>query len=85
MLDKGDAKIQIDQDDLETVIPKVGGAVRVVNGRGRRSSAVESIDVDATASRCARRRRRRWRRAAPHPRVEYGRVGSSWPTRRQRK
>ena len=48
MLDGSDAKIQIDQDDLETVIPKVGGAVRVVNGRGRGLlGAVESIDVDA--------------------------------------
>jgi DNA/RNA-binding protein KIN17 len=29
------ARLQVDQEDLETVIPKVGAPVRIVNGRGR--------------------------------------------------
>ena len=41
------SKLQLDQEDLETVIPKVGGAVRVVNGRGRGCAAqVLAINTD---------------------------------------
>ena len=32
--------LQLDQDDLETVIPAVGGRVRLVNGRGRGEEGV---------------------------------------------
>ena len=42
--DGGDI-ITVDQDDLETVIPKVGKIVVIVNGRGRGLHA-ELIDVD---------------------------------------
>jgi len=46
MLDDG-VKIKIDQDQLETVIPNTGGAVRIVNGAYRDAEAVvKSIDVD---------------------------------------
>ena len=34
MLDTADL-LQLDQEDLETVIPSVGGRVCIVNGRGR--------------------------------------------------
>ena len=48
MLDGSGARIQIDQDDLETVIPKTGGSVRIVNGRGRGLfGTIQDIDVDA--------------------------------------
>ena len=47
MLDDG-VKIKIDQDQLETVIPKAGGKVHIVNGAYRGSlGVVRSIDMDA--------------------------------------
>ncbi|TMW64808.1 hypothetical protein Poli38472_008975 [Pythium oligandrum] len=46
MLDSGDI-LQLDQDDLETVIPKVGRRVKIVNGAGRGNVAtLLSISVD---------------------------------------
>ena len=39
------SKLQLDQDDLETVVPKPGGLVRVVNGRGRGCTA-QLLDID---------------------------------------
>ena len=39
MLESRDV-IQLDQDDLETVIPQVDSAVKIVNGRGRGQSAI---------------------------------------------
>ena len=46
MLDSAD-KIRIDQEQCESVIPKVGGRVLIVNGRGRGSVAtVQSIHED---------------------------------------
>ncbi|DAZ94846.1 TPA: hypothetical protein N0F65_012535 [Lagenidium giganteum] len=39
--------LKLDQDDLETVIPKVGRRVKIVNGRGRGSVAkLLCIDID---------------------------------------
>lgn len=38
MLDTADL-LQLDQEDLETVIPAVGGRVRIVNGRARGEAA----------------------------------------------
>jgi len=44
--DSGDI-IRLDQDQLETVIPNIGGRVRIVNGAFRGETAViQSIDVD---------------------------------------
>ncbi|CAM9726291.1 unnamed protein product, partial [Hapterophycus canaliculatus] len=50
MLDSGD-RLRVDQDDLETVIPAVGGDVLVVNGqcRGERGTLL-SLDTDAFAA-----------------------------------
>lgn len=46
LLDSGDV-LRLDQDDLETVIPKVGRKVKIVNGVGRGSVAeLLSISVD---------------------------------------
>lgn len=46
MRDSGD-ELQLDQDDLETVIPAVGRRVCVVNGRGRGATGVLlGIDVE---------------------------------------
>jgi DNA/RNA-binding protein KIN17 len=46
MLESGDV-LQLDQEDLETVIPKVGRRVKIVNGVGRGAIAkLLSIDVD---------------------------------------
>ena len=43
-----DAKVRLDQQDLETVIPKVGGTVLVVNGRCRGSRAsFEELKVES--------------------------------------
>ena len=43
-----DAKVRLDQQDLETVIPKVGGTVLVVNGRCRGSRAsLEELKVES--------------------------------------
>jgi DNA/RNA-binding protein KIN17 len=44
--DGGDL-IRIDQEDLETIIPKEGKKVRILNGRGRGKKAmVVSLDKD---------------------------------------
>ncbi|CAM9867424.1 unnamed protein product [Scytosiphon promiscuus] len=50
MLESGD-RLRVDQDDLETVIPAVGGEVLVVNGRcrGERGTLL-SLDTDAFAA-----------------------------------
>ena len=46
MTDSGD-ELQLDQDDLETVIPAVGKRVRILNGPCRGDTAtLLSIDVD---------------------------------------
>lgn len=46
MTDSGD-ELQLDQDDLETVIPNVGKRVTVLNGKYRASTAtLLKIDVD---------------------------------------
>ena len=58
------SKLQLDQDDLETVVPKLGGLVRVVNGKGRGCTAqvlhidtanfvvaVELVDGDGALSK----------------------------------
>lgn len=46
MLDNGDV-LKLDQDDLETVIPKIGRHVRIVNGIGRGQIAtLLSISID---------------------------------------
>ncbi|GLD93482.1 hypothetical protein PINS_up002074 [Pythium insidiosum] len=46
MLESGDV-LQLDQDDLETVIPKVGRQVRIVNGIGRgQLGSLLSINVE---------------------------------------
>lgn len=46
MLDDG-TKIKIDQQDLETVIPNVGGTVMIVNGAYRGETAVlQSLEID---------------------------------------
>merc|ERR1712196_316420 len=46
MRDSGD-ELQLDQDDLETVIPTAGRRVRVLNGYGRgRTGTLKAIDVD---------------------------------------
>lgn len=51
LLDSGDV-LRLDQDDLETVIPKAGRRVRVVNGRGRGATAkLLDIDVDRFCAR----------------------------------
>lgn len=51
ILDSGDI-LRLDQDDLETVIPKVGGRVKIVNGTGRGSIAtLKSISVDDFCAR----------------------------------
>lgn len=45
-LDSG-AVLELDQDDLETVIPNPGGVVMILNGKFRGSEAViERIDID---------------------------------------
>ena len=47
MRDSGD-ELQLDQDDLETVIPTAGRRVRVLNGYGRgRVGTLKAIDVDS--------------------------------------
>ena len=47
MRDSGD-ELQLDQDDLETVIPTAGRRVRVLNGYGRgRTGTLRAIDVDS--------------------------------------
>lgn len=47
MRDSGD-ELQLDQDDLETVIPATGRRVRLLNGPGRgRTGTLEAIDVDS--------------------------------------
>ena len=47
MRDSGD-ELQLDQDDLETVIPTAGRSVRVLNGYGRgRTGTLRAIDVDS--------------------------------------
>ncbi|CAM9306983.1 unnamed protein product [Ectocarpus sp. 13 AM-2016] len=47
MIDSGD-RLRVDQDDLETVIPAVGGEVLVVNGRCRGERAtLLSLDTEA--------------------------------------
>ena len=46
MISSGDL-VRLDQDDLETVIPAVGGRVRIVNGGYRGAAAkLTAIDVD---------------------------------------
>ncbi|CAM9894057.1 unnamed protein product [Chrysoparadoxa australica] len=41
-------KLRVDQDQLETVIPKVGGFVVILNGRGRGSTGeLKALDTDA--------------------------------------
>ncbi|CAM9519623.1 unnamed protein product [Pylaiella littoralis] len=50
MLDSGD-RLRVDQDDLETVIPAVGGEVLIVNGRCRgERAALLSLDTEAFAA-----------------------------------
>eukprot|EP00903_Cladosiphon_okamuranus_P006907 g6722.t1 len=50
MLDSGD-RLRVDQDDLETVIPAVGGELLIVNGRCRGERAtLLSLDTDAFAA-----------------------------------
>mmetsp|Transcript_29957 Transcript_29957/g.39386 ORF Transcript_29957/g.39386 Transcript_29957/m.39386 type:complete len:404 (-) Transcript_29957:167-1378(-) len=44
MLDSGD-RLRIDQEQLETVVPTVGGSVRILNGRCRGSIA-KLVDLD---------------------------------------
>lgn len=47
MLDS-DTELELDQDDLQTVIPKPGGMVLILSGARRgRSAIIESINVDA--------------------------------------
>ena len=56
-----DAKLRLDQQDLETIIPKVGGKVLIVNGkcRGCRASLIQinvesyTCDVKVTEGPCA--------------------------------
>jgi len=46
VLDSGDL-LRLDQDNLETVLPAIGGAVKVLNGAHRGHSAVlKAIDID---------------------------------------
>ena len=53
-LEDGGARIRIDQDELETVIPKVGRPCFILNGRGRGSRATllrineEKFNCDVT-------------------------------------
>ncbi|CAM9202353.1 unnamed protein product [Ascophyllum nodosum] len=50
MLDSGD-RLRVDQEDLETVIPAIGGEVVIVNGRYRGARAtLLSLDTDAFAA-----------------------------------
>lgn len=50
-VDSGDI-LRLDQDDLETVIPKAGRRVKIVNGTGRGSIAtLKSISVDDFCAR----------------------------------
>lgn len=51
LLEGGD-RLRIDQDELETVIPAVGGTVLIVNGRGKGLLAeMLELDVDNYAAR----------------------------------
>ena len=51
--------IKLDQDELETVIPQVGGLVLVVNGAHRGAQAkLLSINVEQASSTSTIRRRR---------------------------
>jgi DNA/RNA-binding protein KIN17 len=51
LLDSGDV-LRLDQDDLETVIPKPGRKVKIVNGFGRGATAkLLDIDVDKFCAR----------------------------------
>ena len=46
-MNEGGALLKLDQDLLQTVIPSVGGRVKIVNGRGRGASAtLLKLDVD---------------------------------------
>mmetsp|Transcript_9036 Transcript_9036/g.29674 ORF Transcript_9036/g.29674 Transcript_9036/m.29674 type:complete len:394 (+) Transcript_9036:49-1230(+) len=46
MLESGDV-LKVDQNELETVIPQVGGAVRVLQGRHRgRKATLNAVDMD---------------------------------------
>uniref|UniRef100_A0A6U0Y7K8 DNA/RNA-binding protein Kin17 WH-like domain-containing protein n=1 Tax=Rhizochromulina marina TaxID=1034831 RepID=A0A6U0Y7K8_9STRA len=46
----GGDRLQLDQDDVETVIPNQGGRVRILNGRGRGCiGEVVRIDIDKFA------------------------------------
>lgn len=50
LLESGD-RLRIDQDELETVIPAVGGSVLIVNGKGKGLLAeLVELDVDNYAA-----------------------------------
>lgn len=51
LLESGD-RLRIDQDELETVIPAVGGTVLILNGRGKGLLAeMLELDVDKYAAK----------------------------------
>lgn len=51
LLESGD-RLRIDQDELETVIPAVGGTVLILNGRGKGLLAeMLELDVDNYAAK----------------------------------
>src|SRR5690242_2731593 len=51
MLDSGD-RLKIDQDELETVIPQIGGTVKIVNGEYRGEvGTLLAVDQDKFAAR----------------------------------